>query len=87
MKPAIIRKLPPEPNPLDVFKLMVHDSLWDEIATETNRFAVQYHTKSQFPYKKPIVPYNITRNESLLCVTYPHGPSKKTKLIILLEHP
>jgi hypothetical protein len=38
IKPAIIRNLPPEPNPLDVFQLMVHDSLWDEIATETNRF-------------------------------------------------
>ena len=40
IKPAIIRNLPPEPNPLEAFQLMVHDSLWDEIATETNRFAV-----------------------------------------------
>ena len=36
IKPAIIQNLPPEPNPLEVFQLMVHDSLWDEIATETN---------------------------------------------------
>jgi hypothetical protein len=46
IKPAIIRNLPPKPNPLDVFQFMVHDSLWDEIATETNRFAVQYHGKN-----------------------------------------
>jgi hypothetical protein len=25
IKPAIIRNLPPEPNPLEVFQLMVHD--------------------------------------------------------------
>ena len=42
VKSAIIRNLSPEPNPLEVFQLMVHDSLWDEIATETNRFAVQF---------------------------------------------
>ena len=35
IKAAIIRNLPPEPNPLEVFQLIVHDSLWDEIATET----------------------------------------------------
>jgi hypothetical protein len=46
IKPAIIRNLPPEPNPLEVFQLMVHDSLWDEIATETNRFAVQFYAKN-----------------------------------------
>ena len=46
IKPAIIRNLPPEPNPLEVFQLMVHDSLWDEIATETNRFAVQFFVKN-----------------------------------------
>ena len=46
IKPAIIRNLPPEPNPLEVFQLMVHDSLWDEIATETNRFAVQFFDKN-----------------------------------------
>jgi hypothetical protein len=46
IKPAIIRNLPPEPNPLEVFQLMVHDSLWDEIATETNRFAVQFIDKN-----------------------------------------
>jgi hypothetical protein len=45
IKPAIIRNLPPEPNPLQVFQLMVLDSLWDEIATETNRFAVQFFEK------------------------------------------
>ena len=44
IKPAIIRNLPPEPNPLEVF--MVHDSLWDETATETNRFAVQFYDKN-----------------------------------------
>jgi len=27
IKPALIRNLPPEPNPLEVFQLMVHDSL------------------------------------------------------------
>jgi hypothetical protein len=60
IKPAIIRNLPPEPNPLQVFQLMLHDSLWDEITTETNRFAVQFfEKKSQFPYNKPMVPYNI----------------------------
>ena len=46
IKPAIIRNLPPEPNPLEVFQLMVHDSLWDETATETNRFAVQFYDKN-----------------------------------------
>jgi len=46
IKPAIIQNLPPEPNPLEVFQLMVHDSLWDEIATETNRFAVQFYDKN-----------------------------------------
>ena len=46
IKPAIIRNLPPEPNPLEVFQLMVHDSLWDEIATETNRFSVQFYDKN-----------------------------------------
>jgi len=46
IKPAIIRNLPPEPNPLEVFQLMVHDSLWDEIATETNRLAVQIFDKN-----------------------------------------
>jgi hypothetical protein len=46
IKPAIIRNLPPEPHPLEVFQLMVHDSLWDEIATETNRFAVQFLDKN-----------------------------------------
>jgi hypothetical protein len=25
---------------------MVHESLWDEIATETNRFAVQFHERN-----------------------------------------
>ena len=49
--PAIIRNLPPEPNPLEVFQLMVHDSLWDEIATETNRFAVQFYEKIPIPLK------------------------------------
>ena len=50
IKPAIIRNLPLEPNPLEVFQLMVHDSLWNEIATETNRFAVQFSDKSpNFP--------------------------------------
>jgi len=46
IKPAIIRNLPPETNPLEVFQLMVHDSLWDEIAKETNRFAVQSYDKN-----------------------------------------
>ena len=46
IKPAIIRNLPPEPNPFEIFQLMVHDSLWDEIATETNRFAVQFYDKN-----------------------------------------
>jgi len=46
IKPSIIRNLPPEPKPLEVFQLMVHDSLWDEIATETNRFAVQFFDKN-----------------------------------------
>ena len=46
INPAIIRNLSPEPNPLEVFQLMVHDSLWDEIATETNRFAVQFYDKN-----------------------------------------
>jgi len=46
IKPAMIRNLPPEPNPLEVFQLMVNDSLWDEIATETNRFAVQFFDKN-----------------------------------------
>ena len=46
IKPAIIHNLPPEPNPLEVFQLMVHDSLWDEIATETNRFDVQFYEKN-----------------------------------------
>jgi len=49
IKPVIIRNLPPEPNPLEVFQLMVHDSLWDEIATETNRFAVQFFDKIPIP--------------------------------------
>jgi hypothetical protein len=30
IKPVILRNLTPEPNP---FELMVHNSLWDEIAT------------------------------------------------------
>jgi hypothetical protein len=46
IKPTIIRNLPPEPYPLEVFQLMVDDSLWDEIATETNRFAVQFFEKN-----------------------------------------
>jgi hypothetical protein len=46
MKPAIIRNLPPDTNPMEVFQLMVHDSLWDEITTETNRFAVQFYEKN-----------------------------------------
>jgi hypothetical protein len=46
IKQVIIRNLPPEPNPLDSFQLMVHNSQWNEIATETNRFAVQYHEKN-----------------------------------------
>jgi hypothetical protein len=46
MKPAIIQNLPPEPNPLEVFQLMVHDSLWEEIAVETNRFAVQFYDRN-----------------------------------------
>jgi hypothetical protein len=46
IKPAIIQNLPPEPNPLEVFQLMVHNPLWDEIATETNRFAVQFYDKN-----------------------------------------
>ena len=45
-KPAIIRNLPPEPNTLEVFQFMVHDSLWAEIATETNRFSVQFYDKN-----------------------------------------
>ena len=49
IKPAIIRNLPPEPNPLEVFQLMVHDSLWDEIATEKNRFAVRFYDKIPIP--------------------------------------
>ena len=49
IKPAIIRNLPPEPNPLEVFQLMVHDSLWDEITTETNRFTDNFMTKIQIP--------------------------------------
>ena len=46
IKPAKIRNLPPEPNPLEVFQFMVHDSLWDEIATETNRYAIQFYDKN-----------------------------------------
>jgi len=30
----------------EVFQVMDHDSLWDEIATETNRFAVQFYEKN-----------------------------------------
>ena len=30
----------------EVFQVMDHDSLWDEIATETNRFAVQFYYKN-----------------------------------------
>jgi len=30
----------------EVFQVMDHDSLWDEIATETNRFAVQFYDKN-----------------------------------------
>ena len=55
VKPATIRNLLPEPNPLEVFQLMVHDSLWDEIATETNRFAVQFYDKNP---NKSMVPFN-----------------------------
>ena len=52
IKPAIIRNFPPEPNPLEVFQLMVHDSMWAEIATATNRFAVQFSDKN--PNSPPI---------------------------------
>ena len=84
IKPAIIRNLPPESNPLEVFQLMVHDSLWDEIATETNRFAVQFYDKNP---NSPTIPYNFPWNKSLLCIMCPHIPSEKTKFAILLEHP
>ena len=30
----------------EVFQVMDHDSLWDEIATETNRFAVKFYDKN-----------------------------------------
>ena len=30
----------------EVFQVMDHDSLWDEIATETNRFAVQFYDRN-----------------------------------------
>ena len=30
----------------EVFQVMDHDWLWDEIATETNRFAVQFYDKN-----------------------------------------
>jgi hypothetical protein len=52
IKNSIILNLPPEPNSFDVFQLMVHDSLWDEIATETNRFAVQFHEKIPIPLQE-----------------------------------
>jgi len=87
IKPAIIRNLPPEPNPLEVFQLMVYDSLWDEIATETNRFAVQVFDKN--PNSPTIGQWFLTTSHEIkayltLCVLM--AKVKKTKLAILLEH-
>ena len=87
IKASIIRNLPPEPNPLEVFQLMVHDSLWDEIATKQTGLLYNFMKKSQSPYNKPMVPYNFPWNKSLLCIMCPHVPSEKTKFAILLEHP
>ena len=30
----------------EVFQVIDHDSLWDEIATETNRFTIQFYDKN-----------------------------------------
>ena len=87
IKPAVIRNLPPEPNPLEVFQLMVHDSLWDEIAAETNRFAVQFYDKN--PNSPTISQWFPTTSHEIkaYCALCPHVPSEKTKFAILLEHP
>ena len=90
IKPAIIWYLPPEPNPLEDFQLMVHDSRltvgWNSHRNKQVCCTILWQ-KSQFPYNKTMVPYNFPWNKSLLCIMCPHVPSEKTKFAILLEHP
>ena len=88
IKPAIIRNLPPEPNPLEVFsthrpRLTVG---WNSQRNKQVCCTILWQ-KSQFPYNKPMVHYNFPWNKSLLCIMCPHVPSEKTKFAILLEHP
>jgi hypothetical protein len=88
IKPAIIRKLPPEPNPLDVFQLMVHDSLWDEIATETNRFAVQFFEQNpNSPTRSQWFPTTSEEMKAYFAICVLMAQVNKTKLTIPLEHP
>jgi hypothetical protein len=88
IKPAIIRNLPPEPNPLDVFQRMVHDSLWDVIATETNRFAVQFHEKNpNSPTRSQWFPTASQEMKAYFAICVLMAQVKKTKLTILQEHP
>jgi hypothetical protein len=60
---------------------MVHDSLWDEIATDTNRFAVQFFDKN--PNSPAISQWFPTSHEiKAYLALCPYGPSEKTKLAI-----
>jgi hypothetical protein len=87
-KPAIIRNLPPEPNPLDDFQLMVQDSLWDEIATETNMFAVQFYEQNpNSPTRSQWFPTTSQEIKAYVALCVLMAQIKKTKLTILLEHP
>ena len=78
IRPAIIRNLPPEPNPLEVFQLIVHNSLWDEIATKTNRFAVQFYDKN--PNSPTISQWFPTTSHEIKAYCACHVPRKKPNL-------
>ena len=67
-------------NISEVFQVMDHDSLWDEISTETNKFAVQFYGKNP---NTPTISqrFRTTSHEiKAHCPLCPHVPSEEPNL-------
>ena len=76
----------------EVFQVMDHDSLWDELATETNKFAVQFYDKN--PNSPTISQWYPTTSHEIkayfaLCVLMVQvkKPNFQSKCLVVLHVP